>query len=189
MTANRARELKERAKEIKNRLTGEEREALLIKLWMSHDARWFAATAFAQGMEAANRTNQTAVHEAGKAEARRLTRALEMDPVMDRDGFMAAQEAFIEILGPDLLDYEMAEAGEDWYDLKIGRCFAFEQVTKAGVAQQYDCGILPRVTGWLEGLELEHALEPPVGPCLMAAGKECVYRITVRPRDGAAEAS
>jgi hypothetical protein len=189
MTTNHPRELKERAKEIKSRLTAEEREALLIKLWMSHDARWFAASAFAHGMEAANRTNQTAVHEAGKAEARRLARALEMEPVNDRDGFMAAQEAFIEILGPDLLDYELADAGDDAYDLRISRCFAFEQVTKAGVAQHYDCGILPRVTGWLEGLELEHALEPPVGPCLMAAGKECVYRITVRPRAEAAEAS
>jgi hypothetical protein len=189
MTADKERELKERAEEIKSRLTGEEREALLIKLWMSHDARWFAAAAFAQGMEAANRMNQTAVHEAGKAEARRLMRALEMDPVTDRDGFMAAQEAFIGILGPDLLDYEMSEAGDESYDLKVNRCFAFEQVTKAGVAQQYDCGILPRVTGWLEGLELEHALEPPVGPCLMAAGKDCVYRITVKPRGETAEVS
>jgi hypothetical protein len=180
MKADKARELKERAREIKNRLTGEEREALLIKLWMSHDARWFAAAAFAHGMEAANRMNQTAVHEAGKAEARRLMRALAMDRITDRDGFMAAQEAFIGILGPELLDYEMAEAGDDAYDLKVTRCFAFEQVTKAGVAQQYDCGILPRVTGWLEGLELEHELEPAVGPCLMAAGKECVHRITVR---------
>jgi hypothetical protein len=166
---------------MKDRLSGEEREALLIKLWMSHDARWFAAAAMEVGMEAANRLSQTAIHEAAKREAPRLVRALRMSPVRNRDDFVAAQEAFISLLGPDLLDYETEAVGDDSCDIKVKRCFAFDQVTKAGVAQQYDCGILPRITGWLEGLGLEHELSPSIGPCLMAAGKECVYRMTVKP--------
>ena len=181
MTADRVQDLKERAKQIKDRLSGDERGALLVRLWMSHDARWFAAVAMELGMEAANRRNQTAVDEAAKREARRLIRTLQMSPVMNRDDFMAAQETFIGVLGPDLLDYEMDPVGEDSYDLKTNRCFAFDQVTKAGVAQQYDCGILPRVTGWLEGLGLEYELSPAIGPCLMAAGKDCAYRVTVKP--------
>jgi hypothetical protein len=171
---------------MKDQLSGEEREALLIKLWMSHDARWFAAAAMECGMETANRLNQTAAHEVGKKEAARLLRAFEMSPVRNRDDFLAAQEAFIGFLGPDLLDYEMEAVGNDSFDLKVKRCFAFDQVTKAGVAQQYDCGILPRITGWLEGVGLEHKLSPAIGPCLMAAGKECAYRVTVKPSAPAA---
>ena len=173
--------LKKHAKEMKDRLSSDEREALLIKLWMAHDARWFAAAAMEVGMETTNRLNQAAAHAVGKTEARRLLRAFEMSPVRNRDDFVAAYEAFIGLLGPDLLDYEAELVGDDSYDLKIDRCFAFDQVTKAGVAQQYDCGILPRVTGWLEGLGLEHELSPAIGPCLMAAGKECAYRVTVKP--------
>ncbi len=164
-----------------DQLSGEEREALLIKLWMSHDARWFAAVAMEFGMEVANRLNQTAIHEAAKREAPRLVRALGMSPVGNRDDFLAAQDAFIGLLGPDLLDFDVEAAGEDSYDMKINRCFAFDQVTRVGVAQQYDCGILPRITGWLEGLGLDHELSPAIGPCLMAAGKECAYRMTVKP--------
>jgi hypothetical protein len=166
---------------MKEALSSEEREALLIKLWMSHDARWFAATAMQFGMEAANRLNQTAIHEAAKREAPRLVRAFQMSPVRNRDDFLAAQDTFIGLLGPDLLDFDVVTVGDDSYDLTMNRCFAFDQVSRAGVAQQYDCGILPRITGWLEGLGLEHELSPTIGPCLMAAGKECVYRVTVKP--------
>jgi hypothetical protein len=166
---------------MKEALSSEEREALLIKLWMSHDARWFAAAAMECGMETANRLNQTAAHAVGKKEAPLLLRAFEMSPVRNRDDFVAAQAAFIGFLGPDLLDYEMEAVGDDSCDIKVKRCFAFDQVSRAGVAQQYDCGILPRITGWLEGLGLEHELSPTIGPCLMAAGKPCVYRVTVKP--------
>ncbi len=38
-------QLRERANGILARLSPEEREALLIKCWMSHDARWFMAVA------------------------------------------------------------------------------------------------------------------------------------------------
>ena len=173
--------LKKHAKEMKNRLSSDEREALLIKLWMAHDARWFAAAAMEVGMETTNRLNQAAAHAVGKSEARRLLRAFEMSQVRNRDDFVAAQEAFIGFLGPDLLDYEMEAVGADSCDIKVKRCFAFDQVTKAGVAQQYDCGILPRITGWLEGVGLEYELSPSIGPCLMAAGKDCAYRVTVKP--------
>lgn len=53
-----------------------ERERLLVKCWMSHDARWFNAVAREFGMEAANRVNQAAVRDAARAEAQRVGRAL-----------------------------------------------------------------------------------------------------------------
>ena len=44
-------ELRQQAGEILRRLSPSEREALLIKGWMSHDARWFMAVAREHGME------------------------------------------------------------------------------------------------------------------------------------------
>ena len=47
--------LRQQANELLRRLPPAEREALIIKCWMSHDARWFMAVAGEYGMEAANR--------------------------------------------------------------------------------------------------------------------------------------
>ncbi|MEK7836774.1 MAG: DUF6125 family protein, partial [candidate division NC10 bacterium] len=66
--------LRRKAQDILGRLSPPEREALLIKNWMSHDARWFMAVARGFGLEVANRLNQIAAHEVGKAEAQRLVR-------------------------------------------------------------------------------------------------------------------
>jgi hypothetical protein len=54
---NLAPRLRRRAEDLLGRLAPMEREALLVKCWMSHDAPWFAAAALAGGMELANRLN------------------------------------------------------------------------------------------------------------------------------------
>ena len=77
--------LRRKAADVWHQLSGSEREALLIKCWMSHDARWFAAAAQECGLEVANRLNQTAAHEIGKVEARRIARALQLPPVTALD--------------------------------------------------------------------------------------------------------
>src|SRR4030065_1745111 len=88
-------ELRQQAGEILRRLSPSGREALLIKCWMSHDARWFMAVAREYGMPVANRLNQIAAHEVGKVEAQRIARALRLPPVATLDDYLLAQEVFI----------------------------------------------------------------------------------------------
>src|SRR3990172_13066097 len=92
--------LRQKAAGLLARLSPPEREALLVKNWMSHDARWFMAVAREYGMEVANRLNQIAAHELGKAEAQRLARALGLGPVASLDDYLLVQETFISLLGP-----------------------------------------------------------------------------------------
>ena len=179
MTATGKAVQKRQAAQILGKLGPAEREALLIKCWMSHDARWFAAVAMNHGMAAANRANQAAVREEGKVEARRLARALNLGPVQDAADFLLAKEVMIGLLGPDLLDYDTVQDGDRAWRIEISRCFAFENVTRAGVADQYECGIMPRVQGWLDGLGLEFEMTPPVGKCLKAQGQPCAYGFTL----------
>lgn len=73
--------LREKANDLLARLSPSERESLLIKCWMSHDARWFMAVAGEYGVHVASRLNQIAAREVGKVEARRLIRALRLPPV------------------------------------------------------------------------------------------------------------
>jgi len=50
--------LRQEARDILGRLSPPEREALLVKNWMSHDARWFMAVASEYDMTVVNRINR-----------------------------------------------------------------------------------------------------------------------------------
>jgi hypothetical protein len=147
---------------------------------MSHDARWFTAVATEFGLDAAIRLNRVAVREEGRVEARRLVRRLQLSAVRSVADYLLIQEVFIGLLGPDLLDYRITERGEVGFDLGIQRCFAFDNVSRAGIAEQYERGILPRVMGWLEELGVDYELLPPPGKCLKAQGCECLYSFRLK---------
>jgi hypothetical protein len=169
--------LRQKAAGLLARLGPAEREALLVKSWMSHDARWFMAVAKEYGLPVANRLNRIAAHELGKAEAHRLVRAL--DPVPSLDDYLLVQEAFISLLGPDLLDYRVTRVGDNALRVDVQRCFAHDQAVRAGIADRFECGIFARITGWLDALGLAYELSPPLGQCLKAQGRECSYTITL----------
>lgn len=174
-----------RARQLLGQLSQAERESIIIKCWMSHDARWFAAVAMTVGLEAAQRLNKLAVREEGKAEARRLVRRLGIPPVLTAKDFLLFQETAIGLLGPELLDYTVAMHDRDGFDLHVQRCFAFDQVSRAGIAAEYECGIIPRLEGWLDELGVECQLTPEPARCLKAMGRDCVYSFAnVRPRVG-----
>ncbi|MBI4962200.1 MAG: hypothetical protein HY913_02895 [Desulfomonile tiedjei] len=173
--------LRQQAVEVLNRLTPSEREALLIKCWMSHDARWFMAVASEFGMEVTNRLNQIAAHELGKAECKRVVRALQLPAVAGADAILLIQEVMIGLLGPNLLDYRVTKVGDSSYQVHVQRCFSYENATRAGVAQYMTCGIFARVTGWFEGLGVPYTIEPQLGACFKAKGEECVYTLSLDP--------
>lgn len=174
--------LRQKANEILSRLALSERQALLIKTWMSHDARWFMAVADEYGMAAANRLNKIAAHEVGKVEAQRMVRALQSPPVTSLDEYLLMQEVFITFLGPDLLDYGIRKVSDDAYQIHVQRCFAYDNAVRAGIAEHYECGILARVAGWFDALNLKYALRPTLGQCLSAHGQECIYTISIESR-------
>ncbi len=172
-------QLREQASELLHQLSPSERETLLIKCWMSHDARWFMAVASEFGMEVTNRINQIAAHEVGKVEAQRIVRALRLPPVTTLDEYLLAQEVFIGLVGPDLLDYQVIKVGNHAYQMHVRHCFAHENAARAGVADDLRCGIFARITGWLDALGLAYETNPSLGECLKAQGRECIYTITM----------
>lgn len=174
-------DIRARAARLLARLSPAERETLLIKSWMAHDARWFNAVATAYGLDAANRLNQAAANECGKAEAKRMARALSLPvPAATVDDCLLVQEAVIGLMGPNLLDYQSVQTGEDTFEMRVERCFAYDQVARAGVAQGYDCGIFARAQGWFDALQTDYEMTPPLGRCLMAQGLPCVHQFRIR---------
>jgi len=153
---------------------------LLVKGWMSHDARWFMAVAENFGIDAANRLNQFVCRGIGRVEMKRFMKASSFSPPKTMEEYQILQRSAISLYGPDLIEYEIGILDHQSYEIHIKRCFAYENVVKAGIKDQYECGILARVQGWIDAQGLEHELDPPLGKCMMVLGKECSYTIKLK---------
>jgi hypothetical protein len=167
--------LRQKASQILASLSAEERESLLVKCWMSHDARWYMTVAHEFGLHAANKLNQLAAHEIGKVEATRITRALGLAPVSTLDDYVTVQEVIIGLVGPDLIDYDLLAVGDGAWQVRVKRCFAHENVTRVGIGEAYECGVFARVTGWMDAFGLNYEMTPALGKCRRAHGRECAY--------------
>ena len=162
-----------------NSLSFEMEKDLLIKGWMSHDARWFMAVAERFGMDAANRLNQSVCREIGRVEMKRLIKSLALLPPKDIREYLNLKKAAISLYGPNLIEYEIKILDDQSYEMRMKRCFAYENIVRAGIEDRCECGIFARLQGWIDAQGLEHELTPPLGKCMMVFGKECRYRITL----------
>ena len=160
-------------------LSLETEKDLLIKGWMSHDARWFMAVAERFGIDAANRLNQFVCREIGRVEMKRFMKSLSLSPPKDRDEYLNLIRATISLYGPDLIEYEIKTLDHQSNQIHLKRCFAYENIVRAGIKDEYKCGIFARIQGWIDALGLEHELLPPLGKCMKVLGKECFYTITL----------
>jgi len=124
--------------------------------------------------------NGIAAKEEGKVEARRVVRALGRPNPANIGEYAEVQEMLAALLTRDLVEYELVQTADDALQFRVGRCFAFENVSQAGVVDQYDCGIFARVAGWWEAFDLPYEMEPPLGRCLKAQGRECAHTFRLR---------
>jgi len=106
-------------------------------------------------------------------------RALQIPPSETAGDYLLLQETMIGLLGPELLDYQVVRTGDESFQVRVQRCFAYENVARAGVAGSYECGIFSRVTGWLEASGLKYQMTPSLGKCQKAQGQECAYSFTI----------
>jgi len=152
---------------------------LLIKGWMSHDARWFMAVTQHFGIDAANRLNQMVCRELGQVEMKRFMKTLALSQPKDLVEYLTFNKTAFALYGSGLAEYDIKALDHRSYEIHLKRCFAYENIVRAGIKDQYECGILARIQGWIDAQELKHELAPPLGKCMMVLGKECRYRITL----------
>jgi hypothetical protein len=165
---------------MSDRLSFEMEKDLLIKGWMSHDARWFMAVVEHFGMDAANRMNQFVCREIGRVEMKRFMKTLTFSKPKDLEEYLTLKKAAFALYGSGLAEYEIKILDHQSYEIHLKRCFAYENIVRAGIKDQYECGILARIQGWIDAQGLEHELTPPLGKCMMVLGKECRYTIKLQ---------
>ncbi|PIV20016.1 MAG: hypothetical protein COS40_14680, partial [Deltaproteobacteria bacterium CG03_land_8_20_14_0_80_45_14] len=140
----------------------------------------FMAVAEHFGIEAANRLNQIVARELGQVEMKRYMKTLALSPAKDMEEYLNLGKAAISLYGSGLAEYEIKILDHQTYEMHLKRCFAYENIVKAGIKDQYECGILARIQGWIDAQGLEHELKPPLGKCMMVLGRECSYTIKLK---------
>jgi hypothetical protein len=107
-------------------------------------------------------------------------KALDLSPSRNMEEYLNLKKAALSMFGPDLVDYEIKILDHQTYDMHLTRCFAHENIVKAGIKDQYECGIFSRLQGWIDAQGLEHELAPALGKCMKVLGKECCYAVKLR---------
>ncbi|MBE7518248.1 MAG: hypothetical protein HS107_03295 [Thermoflexaceae bacterium] len=167
-------------------LSPEAREDLIRRTWYSHDAKWYAAVAMEFGIEAANRLNRAAVKPVGAIEAYRLATALGSARPTTVAEFIGFMQAGRNVYVPDaLIDMKLRQIDEHSYEESVGNCYVEANITKAGMANAYECAVLDRIEGWHEAMGLPIETPEPV-TCLKARGLPC--QRVVRLKEQASQA-
>jgi len=163
-----------------NNLSFDTQKDLLVKGWMSHDARWFMAVAEHFGIESANRLNQIVARELGRVEMKRLMKVLTLSQLKNMEEYLSLKKAALSLYGRDLAEYEIRVLDTQSYTMHMKRCFAYENIVRAGIKDQYECAVFARIQGWMDAQGSEHKLTPPLGKCMKVLGKECCYTIELQ---------
>jgi len=89
-------------------------------------------------------------------------KTLGLSPAKDIEEFLTLKKTALSLYGSGLAEYEIRILDDQSYEMHMKRCFAYENIVRAGIADRCECGIFARLQGWLDAQELEHELTPPL---------------------------
>lgn len=153
------------------RLEKEELRELLTKGWMTHDAMWLFHCLQECGIEQTNRINIAAVRSMAEIEIRRIKKAMGLDkkPIETFEELADLLENAFSFIKADFMKFSFDRPAKNIlaWEWDAGKCFAYEGISKLGMLDQYECGIMQRIEGWLKGLGVEYTMTPEIKGCLM----------------------
>jgi len=141
--------------------------------WISHDAAWLSLCAAELGMDRTNALNRAAARQMARGEARRILRLLGVRVIENYEELQQFLLTGFELIRGSFMRFELDFPGENRMVWAVPRCFAHDGMKKMNLIHEYQCGIVERVLGWMEALQIPIRIEPhPVG-CLMHEHGQC----------------
>ena len=159
------------------RLTGEQLRNFLVNNWLTHDALWYGEVAARFGMAEASPMNLRVCRSLGKIEFKRFLKATDS---LRPDGMGAFKDLFDRawrVFGPRGFDAEVDFRGDDAIVVMTRECFAHKGMVRAGLIDEYECGIFERIEGWFDAMGLNYMRTPDLSRCLKYKGQDCVVTI------------
>ena len=148
---------------------------LLVKCWMTHDGSWFYTCVKELGIDAANKLNKASIKSLSLIEVQRVQKALGRENVKIETFEQLKtfiDDAFSVIKG-DFMNFTYSFPEKNRLHWEMTRCFAFEGMKRIGVKERYECGVLYRVSCWLDVLGIKHEIEPKIDKCLLYSQEKC----------------
>ncbi len=166
-------------RDLLSSLTTDQKIEILRKNWMSHDARWQYATFQELGIEKGNKLNQDVGRQMGKVVTHRLMNALGISHVNTIEKFQAICEAIMELCYPaPRFIYHFERKSDTSLYAVMEYCSIYENVKKAGIADQYDCACFAMHAGWCDALGIE--AEEEISKSLKKGDEFCEFIFKVK---------
>ena len=149
-------------------LTKNELKDLLVKNWMTHDGAWFLNTYLQFGIKKANKLNKRAIKTLSSFEIKRAKNRTKFKDkeISNYDELETFLKSAFSVLKGDFMEFNVSFPGNNRIHWEAKKCFAYEGMKKLGVQEEYECGVIYRISCWLDGLDLKHKIEPRIKKCL-----------------------
>ncbi len=169
---------------VLDRIEKAEIRNLLGKGWLTHDGMWFYHAWRELGIEQANALNRSAIKSLAPIEIDRAMRVLgvEKESLVEFDRFFDFLLKALELTLPDSVSKKMQFSSSEnnlRWNWESGQCFAYKGMKQIGAIDGYRCGVIYRITCWLEALGLQCSMRPEIDGCLMHENGECEGEIQV----------
>ena len=161
-------------------LSKDEIKDLLNANWMTHDAMWLAGSVKQYGMKQTNVVNKQAVREMARLEARRLQKLLGVKSIQNFSELKEFILTGFEIIRGSFMKFKLDFLDGHLIQWEVPRCFAYDGVKRLGVIDEYDCGIVDRLLGWLDTIGVDYELQPSFSGCLKHQTGDCKMSIAVK---------
>ena len=158
-------------------LNKDEVRELFSKNWLTHDAMWYGSCVQEVGPEKANRLNKTAVRLMAGIEIKRFIKLMGKEKGYNVRTFSELEEIIdtaFRLVQTNFMTFDFSFPEKNLLRGQFNKCFAFEGVSKFGMIESYDCGIIERVKGWLDSLGVGYKVTPEFEGCLMHQNGQCI---------------
>lgn len=159
-----------------NKLNKYEVKELLSKNWLTHDAMWYGNSMIELGPEMANKLNKKAARLMAIIEIKRIMKLMGKPKDVTIKTFDELTEiletAFLTVK-TSFLTFDFSFPEKNVLRGCFTECFAHDGVKKYGIIDNYECGIVERVKGWLESLGVTYKMTPDFKGCLMHQNGIC----------------
>ncbi|MFX0155930.1 MAG: DUF6125 family protein [Candidatus Hodarchaeota archaeon] len=160
---------------IFDQLNKHQLKELLVKCWMTHDGAWFYNCGRELGVDAANKLNKAAIKNLSKIEMKRIKKAMGWENIKIET--FEQLKIFINnafsIIKGDFMDFKCSFLEPNRMHWEINQCFAYKGMQMFGFSEEYECGVLYRVSCWLDALGIRHSIEPEIDRCLLNSCEKC----------------
>ena len=149
---------------------------LFSKNWMTHDAMWYGSCMQDLGPAKANQLNKGAVRLMAGIEIKRILKLMGKPKNYSVKHFGDLSEIIetaFHLVQTSFMKFDFSFPKENLLRGQFNDCFAYEGVKKFGIIEDYDCGIVERIKGWLDGMGVTYKMTDFTG-CLMHKTGKCV---------------